>query len=208
MDSRITESNAIAKRNEARIQQLNARIERQISKSRGKAGLAECLLVFTAFFARAYKNRFKTQTPESNEAATITEFPKNLSIDQREEMLKAFTPLYFHHDEHSLVVEFNHQQYFISIPKVVKSIGTCKSRLESAKSDDSKNTQLRNIAYYERLLVMAGLQVEDLKRVYGYQAFNLDYWENTTDNVAQQVGESLQNPSLNVVQRSETVIGD
>lgn len=209
IQSRIDESNAIHKRNEQRISQLKARIEDQVRRSRGKAGLAECLLVFTAFFARAYKNRFKVDHhPEEGETTTILEFPKNLSIDQREEMLQAFTPLYFHHDEHSLVVDFNHQRYFISIPKVIKSIGTCRSRLESAKSDDSKNTQLRNIAYYERLLVMAGLQVEDLKRVYGYDAFNLDYWENATGNVAQQVGETLQNRFLNDAQRSSTVVRD
>ena len=205
IQSRIEESNAIHQRNEERITQLRAKIDDQVRRSRGKAGLAECLLVFTAFFARAYKNRFKVHQPESEETTTILEFPKNLSIDQREEMLQAFIPLYFHHEEHSLVVELNHQRYFISIPKVIKSISTCRGRLANAKSDDSKNTQLRNMAYYERLLVMTGLQVEDLKRVYGYEAFNLDYWENATGNVAQQVGETLQNRFSNDVQRSETV---
>ena len=208
IQSRIEESNTIQSRNESRVSQLKAEIAKQIGKSRGKAGLAECLLVFTAFFTRAYKNRFKVQKVEDGETTTILEFPKNLSIDQREEMLKAFRPLYFHHEEHSLVVELNHQRYFISIPKVIKSIGTCRSRLANAKSDDSKNTQLRNMAYYERLLVMTGLKIEDLKRVYGYEVFNLDYWENATGNVAQQVGETLENRFLNDVQRSETVARD
>jgi len=208
MNQRIAESAVISERNEAKIKKLQEKKASAVTRSRGKAGFAECLLDFTAFFSRAHKNRYKTYKADADATAStvIMEFPKNLSIDEREEMLKAFTPLYFHKEEHSLVVEYQQEQYFLAIPKVIKSIGTCRARFRSAKSEDSQDTQLRNIAYYEQLLAMTGLEIIDLKRVYGYDAFNVDYWKNTTRNVAQQVGETLEKPFPNVVQRSATVV--
>ena len=185
--------------------QVLAQLEQEAkSKGRGKAGLIEGLMFFLMFFAVSYKKRFKPQTLDEQEL--IEELPKGLPIEQREQMLLQMKVISFDQANHHLLVQLSDQQYYIEIPKVIKDISGCKSRLDRQKG--SPDTQLRNIAYNERILAMTPMSLPDLKRIYGYEAFNKDYWNNTTDNVGQHVDTTLPQRCKTASQRFPTLDSD
>lgn len=196
---------------QARMQQLSettrqlaeAAKARSMTKSKSVAGLAELALVVVAIFGVAFRSRFKSVSPDSAESQ-IEEFPKNLPIEQREQMLPLIKALAYQEESHHLIVELAGKRLYYDMPKLIKQAASCHSRLGAAQSEESQNTQLRNIAYMERIMALTPMQPPDLKRVFGYTALNLDYWNSETGNVSVAASETLQNRYKTASQRPAT----
>jgi energy-coupling factor transporter transmembrane protein EcfT len=192
--NRIAELNTIRKEHEIKITELKQEKEYQIQKGKGRAGLAESLLVFTAFFMMAYKQRFRTHTVETQDL--IQEVPQNLSVEERERMVKQMEIIGFDEENFHLVFNYNSQKFYFLIPTVIQRLRSLRSKFEkTAKSSRSKETQLKNIAVYEMVLRFTEMETQDLERVYNYQPLNLDYWESTSENGFEIFSKRLQNRS-------------
>lgn len=203
-DKRIKETKRMQEQIDLAKLELDALQEEARSKGRGKAGLVEGLMFFLMFFAVSYKRRFKVQKVDEQEL--IQEFPKNLTIDQREEMLKQMKLIDFSEESHELLVDVSGEKYYMHLPNMVKQAASYKTRFDQDKrSRSSKETQLRNIAYLERIMAMTPMLPEDLDRVFGYQTLNIGYWNSTTESASTAVSEAIQNRSGSALQQSTAV---
>ena len=206
-DSRIAELNGIRRNNETKLADLKEERQYQIRKGRGKAGLAESLLVFTAFFMMAYKKRHQVQTVETQDL--IQEVPQNLSLEERETMDREMEIMGFDEENHHLVFMQHGQKFYFLIPTIVQRLRSLRSKFEkTAKSSKSKETQLKNIAVYEMVLRYTDMEIVDLDRVYNYQPLNADYWESTIENGFEIFSKRLQNRSKTDSNLSITVAKD
>ena len=202
MASRIEEERGIQNRIDQEVARAYESLEREMAKNKGRAGMAEFVLIVICMVVKSYKKRFKEAAIETQEL--IEEFEKNLSIDDREALLPRIEPLRYDAENHHLLIELDGKTKYFSIAPMIKQATSCRSRLNKAKSEDSKMTQLRNIAYLERIISMTPMELDDLKRVFGFRPMNEDYWNSPTGNVSDNVSETLEKRKINDSQRLET----
>ena len=203
-DKRVMESERLNGVYQKKKEEILQQKEKDLNKGRSKAGAAELLLVLATVFTVAFRQRWKVEEVELNNA--IDEFEKGLSIDQKEELLPSIKPLDYDEEEAHLLIELQGVRKYFDIPKLIKHNKEYHRRFEKAKSSESQDTQLRNIAFSEQILAMTPLQIDDLERVYGYKPLNLDYWNSTTGNVSPQFPDAWQKRNKNVLPQSDTVV--
>ncbi|MGB0521452.1 MAG: hypothetical protein ACPGJS_00760 [Flammeovirgaceae bacterium] len=189
--NRLAEVERIEQQKEMKLARLEQERQRKIQKGRGKAGLAEVILVFSAFFMMAYHNRFVTQDVESQDL--IQAFPKGLSLEEREEMVKHFKALDYDPESQVLLISYQFQKYYLEIDKYIALMRTCKSKLENTNRSTVRENKVRNLSYYERVLSLTGLSIQEIQEQFSYAVLNLDYWNNTTDTAISSGMEPLNN---------------
>lgn len=205
--SRSQELSQLHQRNHQKIAKLEAELSRKIQKGRGKAGLAEFLLVFSAFFMMAYKQRYlpeeklkKSETLPSvnieDELPHIKRFPTRLSIEDREKMLPAMEVIGYDAEAKRLAIHYKKdgQEYYLDMVLFMKAVKTNRKEYDDAVymgNQRVSETKLRNMNFHEKILGMSGLSVELLNEEYRYTPMFPDYWISTTETTASSTAEVL-----------------
>lgn len=188
--NRLDESQRLDALKQQQLKRLREKRDRLINKGKNKAGLAEIILVLSSIFIIAYKDRYATpiintqvvEKEETKEEKEVKPFPKGLPLEEREEMVKEFKPLRYTPEEKHLFIRYRSEQYYIEIDKYIASMRTCKNKLENPRSrSPTIENKVRNLSYYEHVLSLTGLNLEEISKDFGYSPMNLDYWNTTTD---------------------------
>ena len=193
VEARTKELAQIHAQNNRKIDKLEAKLDREVQKGRGKAGLAEFLLVFSAFFMMAYKNRFRVYQAE--ETAIIEEFPKGLKIEDREAMLPNIKALAYDSEEKHLLVEYQGKQYYFEMVSFMNAVCGNRRKYDRAVERNqiaSRNTKLRNLIFYEKILAMTGLSIGEINMEFSYEVMNQD-WFNASPTGFETGSEVVEN---------------
>lgn len=188
-------------------QQLIAKRNRDLLKSTGRAGLCEILLIVSSLFAYSFRHRHKieevrVETVET-EIVAQSPFPERAPVQVKQQILPSLKPTKYDEQNHILYLsdEIGDEKVIQIIP-LMTSLKTYRGYLD--RGVRNQDTNLKNIQLHEQILVMTQLPLTDIEHQFSYKPLNIDYWNNTSQNVAQQVAETLGSTPHNAHQRHTT----
>jgi hypothetical protein len=204
---RKAETASIAQFIRQETQKLTAKRNRDLLKSTGRAGLCEILLIISSLFAYSFRHRHKVEEVrvETVETEIIPQspFPERAPVQVKQQILPSLKATKYDEEKHILHLKDEiGEETIIQIMPLMTSLKTYRGYLD--RNQRNQDTNLKNIQLHEQILAMTQLPLTDIEQHFNYQPLNIDYWNNTSPNVAQHVAPTLESTPDNAHQRHTT----
>ena len=125
-------------------------------------------------------------------------------------MLPNIKALAYDSEEKHLLVEYQGKQYYFEMDGFMHAARSNRRKydLSVEKGETSKrNNKLRNLNFYERIMVMTGLPITELQEEFNYKVMNEDYWFDTIRTSSEIGSEPVQNRIIPIRTGSNRPVG-